>query len=182
MSRINGIPVHIETFDQEFKLSNKDTIDLPAPLQCAIVFADLDSMQPVRDMVDKDTILVTGQSFIEVKLNSLEKLALRTKQLVIPVTLNEQVPLNLFQGNPLLKMTAETILDTLSNPASAAAVNMAKEHLAKMQTGPVAGGQGEAGTVPAVHAIQRARSKVQSGGAVFTIRYGLSSESRMESW
>ena len=131
--RVNGIPVHIETFDQEFKLSNKEPVDVPAPLECAIIFADLDSMQPVRDMVDKDKILITGKSFIEVKLNSLEKLALRAKQVVIPVTLNEQVPLNLFQGNPLLHVTADTILDNLANPTSAAAINMAKEHLAKLQ-------------------------------------------------
>jgi S1-C subfamily serine protease len=130
---VNGMPVHIETFDQEFKLSNKVAVDVPAPLKCTIVFADLDSMKPVRDLVDKDKIQITGQSFIEVKLNSLEKLALRAKQVVIPVNLNEQVPLNLFQGNPLLHMTADTILDTLANPASAAAVNMAKEHLAKVQ-------------------------------------------------
>ena len=130
--RVNGIPVHIDTFDQEFKLSNKEPVDLPAPLNCTIVFADLDSLQPVRDMVDKDKIQITGQSFIEVKLNSLEKMALRAKQVVIPVALNEQVPLNFFQGNPLLRMTANTILDTLANPSSAAAVNMAKEHLAKL--------------------------------------------------
>ncbi len=139
--RVNGIPVHIETFDQEFKLSNKEPVDLPAPLQCAIIFADLDSMQPVRDMVDKDKIQITGQSFIEVKLNSLEKLALRVKQVVIPVTLNEQVPLNFFQGNPLLHMTADTILDTLANPTSAAAINMAKEHLAKLHLDETMGGK-----------------------------------------
>ena len=138
---VNGIPVHIETFDQEFKLSNKETVDLPAPLKCSIIFADLDSMQPVRDMVDKDKIQITGQSFIEVKLNSLEKLALRAKQVVIPVTLNEQVPLNFFQGNPLLHMTADTILDTLANPASAAAINMAKEHLAKLHLDEALGGK-----------------------------------------
>ncbi len=131
--RINGIPVHIESFDQEFKLSNKETVDLPAPLKCSIVFADLDSMRPVRDMVDKDTIEITGQSFVEVKLNTLEKLALRAKQVVIPVDLHEQVALNLFQGNPLLKVTADTILDTLANPSSAAAINMAKDHLAQMR-------------------------------------------------
>lgn len=130
--KVNGIPVHIETFDQEFKLSNKETVDLPAPLKCSIVFSDLDSMRPVRDMVDKDTILITGQTFIEVKLNTLEKVALRAKQLVIPVNLNDQVPLNFFQGNPLLHMTADTILDTLTNPTSAAAIAMAKEHLAKL--------------------------------------------------
>jgi hypothetical protein len=139
---VNGIPVHIETFDQEFKLSNKESVDLPAPLQCTIIFADLDSMQPVRDLVDKDKIQITGQSFIEVKLNSLEKLALRAKQVVIPVTLNEQVPLNFFQDNPLLfHVAAETILATLSNPTSAAAINMAKEHLAKMHLDETVGGK-----------------------------------------
>jgi hypothetical protein len=130
--RVSGIPIHIETFAQEFKLLSKDPVDLPSPLKCSIQFADLDSLAPVREMVDKDKILITGQSFIEVKLNTLEKAALRTKLLVIPVTLNEQVPLNLFQGNPLLHLTADTILETLANPSSAAAINMAKEHLAKL--------------------------------------------------
>jgi S1-C subfamily serine protease len=130
--RVSGVPVHIETFEKEFKLSNKNSVDLPAPLMCSIVFADLDSLKPVQDMVDKDQIQITGQSFIEVKLNSLEKIAVRAKQMVIPATMNEQVPLNLFQGNPLLRMTAHTILATLSNPTSEAAVNMAKEHLAKL--------------------------------------------------
>jgi len=139
--KVNGIPVHLETFDQEFKLSNKETVDLPAPLKCSIIFSDLDSMRPVRDLVDKDTIQVTGQTFIEVKLNSLEKVALRAKQLVIPVNLNDQVPLDLFQGNPLLRVTADTILDTLTNPSSAAAINMAKEHLAKLNMDQNLGGK-----------------------------------------
>jgi S1-C subfamily serine protease len=98
-------------------------------------------MKPVRDLVDKDKIQITGQSFIEVKLNSLEKLALRAKQVVIPVSLNEQVPLNVFQGNPLLRVTADTILDNLANPASAAAINMAKEHLEKLHLDETLGGK-----------------------------------------
>jgi hypothetical protein len=139
--RVNGIPVHIDTFDQEFKLSNKETVDLPAPLNCTIEFADLDSMQPVKELVDKDKIQITGQSFIEVKLNSLEKVALRAKQVVIPVSLNEEVPLNFFQGNPLLHMTADAILDVLANPSSAAAISMAKEHLAKLHLDQSVGGK-----------------------------------------
>jgi hypothetical protein len=129
---VNGIPVQIETFDQEFKLSNKESVDVPAPLQCSIVFSDLDSLQPVRDLVDKNNIVITGQSFVEVKLSRLETLAERAKQLVIPVPLNETVQLDLFQGNPVLHMTAATILDNLVNPTSVAAIAMAKEHLAKL--------------------------------------------------
>jgi S1-C subfamily serine protease len=131
--QVNGIPVHIETFTQQFKLSNKEPVDVPAPLACSIVFADLDSLQPVRDFVDKDTILITGQSFVEVKLSTLEKFAERARRMVIRVPLNETVPLNLFQGSPFLHMTAAAILDTLVNPSSSAAVKIAKEHVAKLQ-------------------------------------------------
>jgi len=130
--RANGVPVHIETFDQEFKLSKKEVVDLPAPLRCSIVFSELDSLKPVQEMVGKDKMRVTGGSFIEVKLTALEKVALRTKQLVIPVTLNEDVPLNMFSGNPLLQMAASKILDTLSDPSSTAALALGREHLAKL--------------------------------------------------
>ena len=174
--RINGIPVHIESFDQEFKLSNKEAVDLPAPLKCAIIFADLDSMQPVRDMVDKDTIEITGQSFVEVRLGTLEKLALRAKRVVIPVNLKEQVPLNLFRGNSLFKMTADTILDTLSNPASTAAVNMARDHVEKLRLNATLGGKGQTGSLPALYGIYDSRSKVEGGRAVLTIRHRLSGE------
>ena len=130
--RVNGIPVHVETFEQEFKLSKKEVVDLPAPLKCSIVFSDLSSLAPVKEIISQDKIRVTGQSFIEVKLNAVEKIALRSKRLVLPVTLNEQVPLEMFSKNPLLQLAASKILETLSDPSSAAAVSLAKEHLAKL--------------------------------------------------
>lgn len=130
--RVNGVPVHLETFEQEFKLSKKEVVDLPAPLKCSMVFSDLDSLAPVKEIINKDNLQITGQSFILVKLNPLEKLALRTKQLVLPVALNEDVPLQMFSGNPLLQMAASRILDTLTDPSATAAVALAKEHLAKL--------------------------------------------------
>lgn len=130
--RVNGIPVHIETFDQEFKLSKKDVVEVPAPLLCTIAFNELESLAPVKEVVSQDKIRVTGQSFVEVKLNAVEKIALRTKRLVLPVTLNEEVPLQMFSGNPFLQMAAARILDTLSDPSTAAGIALAKEHLAKV--------------------------------------------------
>ena len=131
--RVGGIPVHIDTFNEEFKLSNKSRVDLPKPLRVSIIFAELDSLRPVREMVDQDKIQITGQSFIEIKLTSLEKFALRTKQLVIPSSLHEQIPLNLFQGNLFLKSMADKVMDTLADPSSTAAAAMAKEHLARLR-------------------------------------------------
>lgn len=130
--RANGVPVHIETFDHEFKLSKKEAVDLPALLKCTIVFSELDSLAPVKEIVEKDKVHVTGQSFLEVKLNTVEKLALRTKRLVIPVQLNEEVPLDMFAGNPLLQMAASRVLGTLSDPSTTASLQLAREHLAKL--------------------------------------------------
>jgi hypothetical protein len=130
--RVNAVPVHIETFEQEFQLSKKEVVDLPAPLKCSIVFAELDSLKPVAEILEKDSIQITGEDFVEVKLTGVEKLAMRSKQLAIPMTLNQQVPLNLFSGNPLLQMAAGKILDTLSDPSSPAALALARDHLAKL--------------------------------------------------
>jgi S1-C subfamily serine protease len=130
--RVSGIPVHIETFEAEFKLSKKEVVDLPAPLKCSILFAELDSLNPVKEIVNSENLRVTGQSFIEVKLSGIEKLALRTKQLVLPVNLNEEVPVQMFSGNPLLKLAASKILDALTDPSSAAALALARERLARL--------------------------------------------------
>jgi hypothetical protein len=130
--RVNGVPVHLEAFEQEFELSKREVVDLPAPLKCSIVFAELDSLKPVAEILQKDAIQITGEEFVEVKLSGAEKLVMRTKQLVIPVALNQQVPLNLFSGNPFLQMAAGKILETLSDPSSAAAAALGREHSAML--------------------------------------------------
>jgi hypothetical protein len=130
--RANGIPVEVETFEQAFKISNRDTVDLPAPLKCTITFSDLESLAPLKEIINQDKITVTGQSFVEVRLSTLQKIAVRAKRLVLPVPLKEEVPLQMFSGSPLLRMAAHGVLDTLTDPASAPAIALAKEHLAKI--------------------------------------------------
>ncbi len=130
--RVNNVPVNVETFDQEFKLSKKEVTDLPAPLKCSMVFSELDSLKPVQEIVEKDSIQITGRSFIEVKLNAAQKLFVGGKPVVIPVALNEEVPLNLFSGNLLLQMAATKILDALTDPSSTAALTLTKDHLTRL--------------------------------------------------
>jgi hypothetical protein len=130
--RVNGIPIHIEPYEAEFKVSKKDVVDLPAPLRCSIVFADLDSVKPLQEIVNRDSLRITGQSFIEVKLNVLEKIALRARRLVLPAPVDEEVPLEMFSQNPLLKMAANSILDTLANPTTEAAAALARQHLERI--------------------------------------------------
>ena len=129
---VNAVPVHLEIFEEEFQLSKKEVVDLPAPLKCSIVFAELDSLKPVAEILAKDAIRITGENFVGVKLSGVEKLAMRAKHLVIPMALNQQVPLNLLSGNPLLQMAAGKVLDTLSDPSSLAALGLARDHSAKL--------------------------------------------------
>ncbi len=130
--RANGIPIRIEPFATEFKTSKKDPVDLPAPLQCTITFSDLESLAPIKEMIDRDKVEITGQSFIEVKLSGLQKLAVRAKRVVLPVPLKEEMALEMFGSSPLLRLAASGILAALTDPQNAAAIALAKEHLAKM--------------------------------------------------
>jgi Trypsin-like peptidase domain len=130
--RVGGFPVHLQTFGQEFKVSKKEAVDLPAPLQCSIVYSDLDSVAPLKDLIDKNKIRITGESFVEVKLNSLQKLLVRSKDVVIPVKFSQEVPLELFPDSPLMKLAATKVLDLLSDPSTSAAISLAKEHVAKL--------------------------------------------------
>jgi trypsin-like peptidase len=131
--RVGGVPVHIETFEKEFKVSNKDAVDLPAPLKCSVVFTDLESLEPLKELVNKKTIQITGESFIEVKLNFLEKLVLGAKQLVLPVKVDEEIPLEFLPDSPFMQMAANKILDTLSDPTAPSAIALAKEHVAQLE-------------------------------------------------
>ncbi|HET7841120.1 MAG TPA: serine protease, partial [Terriglobia bacterium] len=116
---------------QEFKLSKQQAVDLPGPLQCSVVYSDLDSVAPLRELIDKDKIRVTGESFIQVKLNTVQKIFMRSSNVVIPVKFSQEVPLEMFQDSPLLKMAASKVLEVISDPTTTAAVTLARQHVEK---------------------------------------------------
>ncbi len=129
--QVGGFPVRLQPFEQEFKLSKQQAVDLPSPLQCAVVYSDLDSVAPLRELIDKDKIRVTGESFLQVKLSAVQKIFMRSSTVVIPVKFSQEVPLEMFQDSPLLKMAASKVLDVISDPTTTAAVTLAKQHVEK---------------------------------------------------
>jgi S1-C subfamily serine protease len=131
--KVGGFPVHLQPFEQQFQLSKSQTVDLPGPLECSIVYSDLDSIAPLRELVDKQKILVTGDSFIQVKLNTVQKIFMRSKDVVIPVKFSQEVPLEMFSDSPLLKFAASKVLDVITDPSTTAAATLAKEHVEKFQ-------------------------------------------------
>jgi hypothetical protein len=128
----SGLPIQVEPFEGEFKVSKKEIVDLPQPLRCSIVFSDLSSVKPLLEMVERDSVHIAGRSFIEVKLGFLHKVALRTRRLVLPVELNDEIPLEMFSDSPLMRAAAMKILRTLADPATEAAAALARQHLAKL--------------------------------------------------
>ncbi len=132
--RLNGLPVSIKPLDQEFKLSQTAEVDLPVPLEVSVLFADLDSIAPLRDLIQQDKLKITGHSFFEVKLNPLGKIFLRSQRLIVPVDLNEEVPLQLFAKDSSAQAGAIKLLEMISDPTSIPGLALAREHLAKLES------------------------------------------------
>src|SRR5438045_9325329 len=74
----------------------------------------------------------SGTRFVEVKLNTVEKVLLRGKRLVLPVKLNEEMPIQFLPTNPLVQMAAQKVLELLADPTTSAAITKAKEHVARL--------------------------------------------------
>jgi hypothetical protein len=130
--RANGIPVHIESYEGEFRLSKKEAVDLPAPLELSLVFAELESLEPVRRLVSQDVVHITGQIYIVCQLTTLEALVMRSRQVVVPVSLDQQVPMHMFAGEPMMQAAVLKLLDTLSSPYSMAAAALARQRQDRM--------------------------------------------------
>ena len=125
-----GIPVVVEPFEKPFKLSKRDVVDLPEPLRVSVNFSDIRSLAPVLDLMEAESLAVTGQGFVVVKLNLVEKMALRAGQVVIPTPLDDEIPLQLFTSS-LVELGAKRILETLSAPDSPAALTLARQYVEK---------------------------------------------------
>ncbi|MGH8247481.1 MAG: S1 family peptidase, partial [Gammaproteobacteria bacterium] len=55
-----------------------------------------------------------------------------SRRLVLPVMLDDDVPLEMFSGSPLLQRAATKILDSLSDPSAQAAISLARTRLQKI--------------------------------------------------
>jgi hypothetical protein len=129
--RANGLPVHVEPYETEFQLSKNAPVELPSPLRLTFVFAEIDSLAPLRELVQKDVLHLTGDLFILVRLNTLESAVMGTRQVVLPFHLDQTVPMHTFTAEPMIQSAVLALLDTLSAPYSMAAAALAKQRQEK---------------------------------------------------
>jgi hypothetical protein len=132
--RANGLPVHVEPYDTEFRLSKSAAVDLPKPLELSFVFAELDSLEPLRRLVSEDVLHLKGQLFIVVRLNTLEAAVMRARQVVLPLDMDQTIPMHAFADEPMIQSAVLRLLDVLSTPYSIGATALAKQHEERLST------------------------------------------------
>ncbi len=88
---LNGLPVFAEPLNQEIVLRKNAPTALP-PLYVTVLFRDLTTVEPLRRMVEKQTVHVQGEMVAGVRLNFAERLALHTQHPEAVIPLSQDVP------------------------------------------------------------------------------------------
>ena len=132
--RANGLSVHVEPYDTEFRLSRSAAVELPTPLRLSFVFAELDSLEPLRRLVSQDVLHLTGQLFILVQLNTVEAAVMRARQVVLPFDMDQTIPMHAFADEPMIQSAVLKLIDSLSAPYSLGAAVLAKQRQEKLST------------------------------------------------
>jgi len=101
--RLNGLPVYAEPLLQPIDLDKGKEVALPA-MYVTVQFRDLNTVQPIREMIEKQTVHVQGQAIAAVKMSFLERLALYTEHPQVALTISQDVPVDF--GSPLERQVA----------------------------------------------------------------------------
>lgn len=131
--RANGLPVHIEPYDTEFQLSRTAVVPLPTPLRLSFVFADIDSLDPLRQLVSQSVLHLTGRIFILVQLSKMESAVEGARLVSVPLDLDQTVPMRAFTDEPMIQSAVLRMLDFFSAPYSTGAAALAKQHQEKVK-------------------------------------------------
>ena len=91
---LNGLLVFASPMNQEIVL-NKGVVTALPPLYVTILFRDLQSTDPLRRMVENQSVRVEGELVADVRLTMMEKLVLHTQHPSVVVPLNQDVPVDL---------------------------------------------------------------------------------------
>jgi len=88
---INGLPVFAAPLNQEIVLKKGVPTALP-PLYVTVLFRDLHTVEPLKRMIQNQTVKIEGNVVASVQLNMIEKLALHTQHPTVEITLSQDVP------------------------------------------------------------------------------------------
>jgi hypothetical protein len=108
---LNGLPVFASPLNQEIVLKKGVATALP-PLYVTVLFRDLRTVEPLRRMIEKQSVRIEGDLVADVRLSMIEKLALHTQHPSIEMALTQDVPA-IVGGTALERSVALTILGVI---------------------------------------------------------------------
>jgi hypothetical protein len=91
---LNGMPVFAAPLNQEIVLKKGVPTALP-PLYITVLFRDLRTVEPLRRMIEKQSVRIEGEMVADVRLTMVEKMALHTQHPSVEISLGQDVPVQL---------------------------------------------------------------------------------------
>jgi hypothetical protein len=110
---LNGLPVFAAPLNQEIVLKKGVATALP-PLYVTVLFRDLHTVEPLRRMIEKQSVRLEGEMVADVRLTLLEKMALHTQHPTVEIALGQEVPADV-GGNALQRSVALSILTVIDS-------------------------------------------------------------------
>jgi len=89
--RLNGLPAFADPVMEPVSLVQGKPTNLP-PILVTILFRDLTTVAPLRDMIEKQTVHVQGQIVAAVKMNFVEKLVVHSEHPHASLPISADVP------------------------------------------------------------------------------------------
>ncbi len=114
--RLNGLPVFASPIQSEITVRKGQSTSLP-PLYVIVLFRDLTNTQPLRQMIEKQTVHVQGELISGVQLDMVERLALHAQHPRVVSTISEDVPVSI-AGSDLERTLALAALSALDSAMS----------------------------------------------------------------
>ena len=106
--RLNGLPVYAQPLAEPIMLvKNKETA-LP-PLYVTLQMRDLTTTKPLREMIENQSVHLTGAMVAAVKMSFLEKLAMHTEHPRVSFPVSQDVPVA-FGSTPFARQAALGVL------------------------------------------------------------------------
>jgi hypothetical protein len=88
---LNGLPVFAAPLNQEIVLKKGVATALP-PLYVTVLFRDLHTVEPLRRMIEQQSVRIEGELVADLRLSMIEKLALHTQHPSVEISLGQDVP------------------------------------------------------------------------------------------
>jgi hypothetical protein len=110
---LNGLPVFAAPLNQEIVLKKGVATALP-PLYVTVLFRDLHTVEPLRRMIEKQSVRIEGEMVADLRLTMIEKLALHTQHPSVEIDLAQEVPADV-GGTALERSVALTILGVIDS-------------------------------------------------------------------